>query len=61
MKKNLVQMYELEAFLGEYIDDYDVDAIVEAATEIGEDGNRYWIEDVDLSEICWRFEKSNLD
>lgn len=42
MKKNLFQMYELEAYLGDFVDDYDIDGIIEDATEIDSDGDRIW-------------------
>ena len=42
MKQNLFQQYELDALLGDYADDYDVDAIVEEATEVDADGDRVW-------------------
>ena len=48
-------MCELAAYLGDFVDDYDIDAIVEEATEIDySNGNRYWIEDIrdeDFAEI----------
>ena len=49
----LFEMYELEAFLGEFVSDFDVDAIIDDATYI-EDGNRFWIEGIDLDAICER-------
>ena len=48
----IFQQYELDAYLGDFADDFDVDAILEEATEIGPDGNRYWREDIDLAAIC---------
>lgn len=46
----LFQRYELEAFLGDYVDDYDVDAIIEEVTAVNyKDGNRYWT--VDANEL----------
>ena len=53
--KEQFQMYELENFLGDYISDFDVDAIVEEATEVDyRTGNRFWKEGVDLGEIAER-------
>lgn len=54
MKENVFQMHELEAFLGEYIDDFDIDAIIDEATETSnKDGNRYWKVDAgELAEIA---------
>lgn len=43
MDENLFQMYELDALLGDYKDDFDVDGIIADATEVRENGNRYWI------------------
>lgn len=54
-RKRLFQFYELESYLGYYIDDYDIDAIINEATEVDyNDGKLYWIEDVDLDEIADR-------
>ena len=63
MKENIFQMYELEAFLGEYIDDYDIDAIIDEATETSyKDGNRYWKVDADeLSKIAARHDITGID
>lgn len=36
------EMYELEALLGESIGDFDVEGILEDATLLTADGNRYW-------------------
>lgn len=41
MNENLFQMYELEALLGDFIGDFDVDGIIADATEV-RDGKRYW-------------------
>lgn len=44
------EMYELEAFIGEFINDYDVEAIIDEATEIDyRTGNRYWKDGIDLA------------
>ena len=57
--KNLYQEYELEAYLGESIDDFDIEAIVDEATEIDySDGNRYWKEGIDLAEICAKHDRA---
>lgn len=55
---NLYQEYELEAYLGEHIEDFDVEAIVDEATEIDyKTGNRYWKDGIDLAEICAKHER----
>jgi hypothetical protein len=49
------QECELDAFLGESAADYDIDAIIEEATDVNySDGNRYWKNGIDLNEICAR-------
>ena len=49
------EMYELEAYLGDFAGDFDVDAIVDEATYVDpRTGNRYWREGVDLNEVCAR-------
>ena len=58
MSKNLFQEHELEAYLGEHIGDFDVEAIVDEATEIDyKTGNRYWKDGIDLAEICAKHER----
>lgn len=53
MSKNLFQEHELTAYLGDSIEGFDVEAIIDEATEIDyRDGNRYWKDDIDLAEIC---------
>lgn len=48
----IFEPYMLDVYLGTP-DDFDVDAIIEEATEINyEDGKRYWKCDIDLNEIC---------
>ena len=63
MKENLFQMCELEALLGDYKDDFDIDGIIDDATEVREDGNRYWIafddELNELNDILARNEKDS--
>ena len=54
-------MYELEAFLGGYASDFDVNAIIEEATVVDGSGNRYWKEGIDLNGICRRNERSNQE
>jgi DNA-binding transcriptional regulator YiaG len=55
MKENLFQPYELDALLGEYVDDFDVDGIIRDATEIDDDGDRIWTAfDEELTEILER-------
>lgn len=41
------EQYELDALLGEFSDDYDIDGIISDATKATNDGNRYWIVDGD--------------
>lgn len=54
-RRELFQYCGLESFLGEYIDDFDVAAIIEEATEIDpRTGNRYWLDDIDLAAIAAR-------
>lgn len=49
------EQYELDAYLGDFADDFDVDAILDEATEVDpRTGNRYWKESIDLAEICRR-------
>ena len=38
------QPYELEAYLGDFVDDYDTDAIINDTTYIDESGSRYWLD-----------------
>ena len=58
MKDNLFQQYELDAFLGDYADDFDVDGIIEDATEVDPDGDRIWTTfGDDFIEIVKRHEK----
>ena len=44
------QWHELESYLGEFVADYDVEAIMRETTEVRDDGNRYWI-DMDPDEF----------
>lgn len=47
--------HELESYLGDFVDDYDMDGIMVEATEADANGNRYWVVDDDeLVEICKR-------
>ena len=58
-QRELFQMCQLEAYLGEYADDFDIDAIVEDATVVDyRTGNRYWRDDIDLNEIAQRHDIS---
>lgn len=53
----LYQRAELDAYLGDYSDDYDVDAIEAEATEYDpKTGRRTWRPNVDLWEVCERHE-----
>lgn len=55
---DLFQQYELDALLGEFKGDFDVDGIIADATEVRADGNRYWVAKGDeLSAIIERHEK----
>ena len=59
MPRNVYQEYELEAYLGDYTQDYDIDSIVDEATEIDYNtGTRYWKEGIDLETICKHHEIS---
>lgn len=52
------QQYELDALLGDFKDDFDVDAIIHEATRPCSDGNRYWVVEGDeLSGIIESCEK----
>lgn len=42
MKENIFQRHELDALLGEYAGDYDVDGIIADATTVDDDGDRVW-------------------
>lgn len=56
-KREPFQMYELEAYLGDFVESYDIGAIIGEATEIDCcSGNRYWVDDIDLADICSRHE-----
>lgn len=53
--RRLFEMHELEAFLGDFVGDFDVEAIVDEATVVDyRTGNRYWRDGIDLNEICAR-------
>lgn len=54
----IFQQYELDAYLGDFAGDFDVEAILDEATEVGPDGNRYWKEGIDLTAICERHDLS---
>ena len=56
MKHNLFQMSELDALLGDYKQDFDVEGIIADATEIDEDGDRVWtdISDEEMNAILER-------
>ena len=56
--RSIFQQYELDAYLGDFADDFDVDAIIEEVTEVDRNGNRFWKEDIDLAEICQRHDLS---
>lgn len=53
MKTNLFQQYELDAMLGEYADDFDIDGIIREVTIVDRDGDRIWkdLDDDDLYRI----------
>lgn len=44
------QWCDLESYLGEFVADYDLEAIVRETTKVLDDGNRYWI-DMDPDEF----------
>ena len=49
------ERHELDSYLGDFAEDFDVDAILEEATVVDpRTGNRYWREGIDLAEICQR-------
>ena len=53
MSFNGFQECDLDAFLGDFVGDFDKDAIIDEATDvIG--GIRYWKKGIDLNEICAR-------
>lgn len=59
MEKKLFQKHELDAFLGDYKGDFDVEAIIGEATEVDyRTGNRYWREGIDLGAICEAHDRS---
>ena len=60
MKENLFQMSELEALLGDFKGDFDIEGIIRDATEVDpSDGNRYWtVSGDDLNEILARYDIS---
>ena len=57
-RSDIFQMHELDALLGDFKDDFDVDGIIQEATEVDpSDGNRYWTASGDkLAEIIERHE-----
>lgn len=51
----IFQQYELDAYLGDFAGDFDVEAILDEATFVDpKTGNRFWREGIDLAEICQR-------
>lgn len=53
MDKSVFQKHELEAYLGGFEGDFDVEAIIGDATEVDfRTGRRYWREGIDLAAIC---------
>lgn len=61
MERKPFEMYGLEAYLGDYVDDFDVEAIVDEATEIDyRTGNRYWRDDIDLAAICAKHDGAGM-
>lgn len=59
-KRKPFEDYELEAYLGDFISDYDYDSIVEDSTFIDySTGNRYWKDGIDLAEICAKHDISS--
>lgn len=60
-KKEPYERYVLESYLGEYVDEFDVDAIEEEVTKFDfKTGKRIWRdEDIDLDEICQKYDLRN--
>lgn len=55
--REIYQRAELVAYLGDYVDDYDVDAIEAEATEYDPKTSRtYWKRGINLWEVCERHE-----
>lgn len=56
MKKNLFQMSELDALLGDYRQDFDIGGIIADATEVDADGDQVWrdLSDDELNAILER-------
>lgn len=52
------EQYELDALLGDFKDDFDVEGIIAEATKPCNDGNRYWVVEGDeLNAIIKSYEK----
>lgn len=53
----LFERNQLDALLGDYAGEYDVDGIIEDVTEVDpKDGKRYWLS-VDIDEVLERYER----
>ena len=57
-KRKPFERYELDVFLGDFANDFDIDAIIDEATEIDGRGNRVWRDNIDLNEICARHDRT---
>ena len=52
------ERYDLECLLGDFIDDFDIEGIIDEATDVDNNGNRYWIvDDEQLNVILEAHEK----
>lgn len=50
---NIFYRYQLEAFLGDLIKDFDIEAIIDEITEISFTGaNRFWKDGIDKDALC---------
>lgn len=61
-ERNWYERHVLEAYLGEYAGEFDIDAIEAEATLVSYDtytmGRRYWRDDIDLDEIVRKHDKA---
>ena len=59
-KVEVFDQNELEALLGDFIGDYDVDAIIADTTKVASDGTRYWtVDSKELSETVEYYDISD--
>lgn len=60
--ESIFQQYELDAYLGDFAGDFDVEAIVDVATYVDpKTGNRFWKDGIDLAAICERYDLSSQE